>query len=127
MASMRCRPIGRSGPKENERRAKKDRQHAQLPMTVLDNLRNVRTNMAEAARAAGRDPTDVTLLAISKTVPAERVREALAAGQALFGENYAQELRDKAREVVGARWHYVGPLQRNEVKYVVGVAELIHS
>jgi pyridoxal phosphate enzyme (YggS family) len=69
----------------------------------------------------------VTLLAVSKKVPAERVREALAAGQALFGENYAQELRDKAREVPGARWHYIGPLQRNKVKYVVGVAELIHA
>jgi pyridoxal phosphate enzyme (YggS family) len=96
-------------------------------MSVRDNLSNVTTSIAEAARAAGRDPTEVTLLAISKTVPADGVREALAAGQALFGENYAQELRDKAREVEGARWHYVGPLQRNKVKYVVGVAELIHS
>ena len=51
----------------------------------------------------------------------------MAAGHDLFGENYAQELRDKAREVTGARWHYIGPLQRNKVKYVVGVAELIHS
>ena len=49
------------------------------------------------------------------------------AGHDLFGENYAQELRDKAREVAGARWHFIGPLQRNKVKYVVGVAELIHS
>jgi pyridoxal phosphate enzyme (YggS family) len=96
-------------------------------MPVLENLDNVRQNIAAAARAAGRDPTAVTLLAISKTVPAERVREALAAGQALFGENYAQELRDKARQVEGARWHFVGPLQRNKVKYVVGVAELIHT
>lgn len=83
--------------------------------------------MAAAARAAGRDPTAITLVAVSKTVPAERVREAMAAGHDLFGENYAQELRDKAREVPGARWHFLGPLQRNKVKYVVGVAELIHS
>src|SRR6185312_1956824 len=54
-------------------------------------------------------------------------REAMRAGHDLFGENYAQELRDKAREVAGARWHFLGPLQRNKVKYVVGVAELIHS
>ena len=80
-----------------------------------------------AARAAGRDPTAITLVAVSKTVPAERVQEALRAGHDLFGENYAQELRDKARQVQGARWHFVGPLQRNKVKYVVGVAELIHS
>ncbi len=70
----------------------------------------------------------MTLLAVSKTVPAERVQEAIAvAGHTLFGENHAQELRDKARVVAGARWHFIGPLQRNKVKYVVGVAEMIHS
>ena len=96
-------------------------------MSVHENLVHVGEKIAAAARAAGRDPSTVTLLAISKTVPAERVREAMLAGHTLFGENYAQELRDKAREVAGARWHFVGPLQRNKVKYVVGVAELIHS
>ena len=58
-------------------------------MSLPDNLDNVRKNIAEAARVAGREPTDVTLLAISKTVPAEWVREALVVGQSLFGENYA--------------------------------------
>jgi PLP dependent protein len=77
-----------------------------------------------AACAHGRE---VTLVAVSKLQPASAVKEALAAGQEIFGENYAQELRDKAREVPGARWHYIGPLQRNKVKYVVGTAELIHS
>jgi pyridoxal phosphate enzyme (YggS family) len=96
-------------------------------MTVADKIFDVRKQIADAARAAGRSPDAVTLLAVSKKVPAERVREALAAGQALFGENYAQELRDKAPALPGARWHFVGPLQRNKVKYVVGVAELIHS
>ncbi len=96
-------------------------------MSLHENLRHVGDKIAAAARAAGRDPASVTLVAVSKTVPAERVREAMRAGQDLFGENYAQELRDKAREVEGARWHFIGPLQRNKVKYVVGVAELIHS
>lgn len=96
-------------------------------MSLADNFSRVGEELAEAARAAGRDPKSVTLLAVSKTLPAERVREAIAVGQTLFGENYAQELRDKAREVPGARWHFIGPLQRNKVKYVVGVAELIHS
>src|SRR5262249_54996240 len=96
-------------------------------MSVAENLTNVRAEIAAAARAAGRDPTAVTLVAVSKTVPVERVREAIDAGHDLFGENYAQELRDKARELPGARWHFIGPLQRNKVKYVVGVAELIHS
>jgi len=96
-------------------------------MSLHENLDHVGQQIAAAARAAGRDPASVTLLAVSKTVPAERVREAIRAGHHLFGENYAQELRDKAREVEGARWHFIGPLQRNKVKYVVGVAELIHS
>jgi pyridoxal phosphate enzyme (YggS family) len=96
-------------------------------MSLHENLDHVGQKIAAAARAAGRDPASVTLLAVSKTVPAERVREAMRAGQSLFGENYAQELRDKARAVEDARWHYIGPLQRNKVKYVVGVAELIHS
>ena len=96
-------------------------------MDVAERLARVRGEIAAAARAAGRDPATVTLVAVSKTMPVERVREALAAGQATFGENYAQELRDKARLVDGARWHFIGPLQRNKVKYVVGVAELIHS
>jgi pyridoxal phosphate enzyme (YggS family) len=96
-------------------------------MSVHENLVDVREKIAAAARSAGRDPTAITLVAVSKTVPAERVREAIRAGHDLFGENYAQELRDKAREVQGARWHFIGPLQRNKVKYVVGVAELIHS
>jgi PLP dependent protein len=96
-------------------------------MSVYENIADVREKLAAAARSAGRDPTAITLVAVSKTVPAERVREAMRAGHDLFGENYAQELRDKAREVAGARWHFIGPLQRNKVKYVVGVAELIHS
>ncbi len=96
-------------------------------MSLHENLEHVGQKIVAAARAAGRDPAGVTLLAVSKTVPAERVREAMRAGHNLFGENYAQELRDKAREVEGARWHFIGPLQRNKVKYIVGVAELIHS
>jgi pyridoxal phosphate enzyme (YggS family) len=96
-------------------------------MSLADNFLNVGEELAKSARAAGRAPKDVTLLAVSKTVPAERVQEAIAVGHTLFGENYAQELRDKARVVAGARWHFIGPLQRNKVKYVVGVAELIHS
>jgi PLP dependent protein len=96
-------------------------------VTVAARLADVRAKIAAACRAAGRDPADVTLVAVSKTVDAARCAEAVAAGQALLGENYAQELRDKAPRVPGARWHYIGPLQRNKVKYVVGVAELIQS
>jgi pyridoxal phosphate enzyme (YggS family) len=94
---------------------------------IAERLAEVRAGIAAACRAAGRDPASVTLLAVSKTVDAARCREMVAAGQPLLGENYAQELRDKAPAVPGARWHFIGPLQRNKVKYVVGTAELIHS
>jgi len=94
---------------------------------IAARLAEVRARIAEACRAAGRDPSTVTLVAVSKTVEAARCAEAVAAGQAILGENYAQELRDKAPLVAGARWHFIGPLQRNKVKYVVGTAELIHS
>ena len=63
---------------------------------IAENLRAVQARVDAAARAAGRDPKEITLLAVSKTKPAELVREAYAAGQRAFGENYAQELRDKA-------------------------------
>jgi pyridoxal phosphate enzyme (YggS family) len=90
-------------------------------------LAAVRARIEAAARRAGRDPASVRLVAVSKTKPAGDVRAAMAAGQTLFGENYAQELRDKAREVAGAEWHFIGPLQRNKVKYVVGAATLLHA
>jgi pyridoxal phosphate enzyme (YggS family) len=71
------------------------------------------------------------LVAVSKTVDVARIREAVDAGQLDLGENYAQELRDKAREGTlasrGVRWHFIGPLQRNKVKYVVGTAALVHG
>jgi len=96
-------------------------------VTAAARLQTVRAQIDEACRAAGRTPSSVTLVAVAKTVEAERCREMVAAGQSLLGENYAQELRDKAPSVPGARWHFIGPLQRNKVKYVVGRAELIHS
>ncbi|MEO6954844.1 MAG: YggS family pyridoxal phosphate-dependent enzyme [Polyangia bacterium] len=91
-------------------------------MSIADALAEVRQKVADAAQ--GRR---VQLVAVSKTVDATRVNEARAAGQLVFGENYAQELRDKAPLVIGAQWHFIGPLQRNKVKYVVGVASLIHG
>jgi PLP dependent protein len=96
-------------------------------MSIAAQLGEVRARIAAACARAHRDPASVTLVAVSKTVDPARCREAVAAGQLILGENYAQELRDKSREVEGARWHYIGPLQRNKVKYVVGVAELIQS
>lgn len=103
---------------------------------ITAGLASVRHRVAEAARAAGRAPESVRVVAVSKKMPPEDIAFALAAGQVDFGENYAQELRDKraAFEALppppsGARpvWHFIGPLQTNKVKYVGGNVALIHS
>lgn len=97
-------------------------------MGIVENLKNVQAEIHAAARACGRPPESVRLVAVSKTRPPEDIREALAAGQRDFGENYAQEFRDKV-DGLGPNplWHFIGSLQRNKVKYVVGRANLIHD
>lgn len=99
---------------------------------IAEALREVREQIAAAEARAGRKPGAVRLVAVSKRMAAEDVAAALAAGQRDFGENYAQELRDKralieAEANSGARWHYLGPLQRNKVKYLAGQVALIQS
>lgn len=94
------------------------------------NLAAVQGRIDAACARAGRDPAEVTLVAVSKTVPAEVIRAAYGAGARIFGENYGQHLRDKAEELADLpelRWHFIGPLQRNKVKYAVGRATLLHS
>lgn len=82
--------------------------------TILENVQGVKARIARAARAAGRDPESVTLLAVSKTHPATRIAEAQAAGLRAFGENYVQEGLQKMRLVSGAEWHLIGALQSNK-------------
>jgi len=88
--------------------------------SIHDNLQAVRQRIDAAARAAGRDPRDVTLLAVSKTQPAAAVGEALAAGQRAFGENYVQEALEKmaalGRPDDRLEWHLIGPLQSNKTR-----------
>jgi pyridoxal phosphate enzyme (YggS family) len=98
-------------------------------MTIAQRLSAIRTRMDAACVAAGRDPADVQLIAVSKTKPDAMILEALAAGHTAFGENYAQELRDKAQSIQDPRveWHFIGHLQRNKVRYVAGRAALIHA
>lgn len=100
-------------------------------MTFSARRQGILDRIARACEDAGRDPAEVHLLAASKTRTADDVVDALAAGHRLFGENRAQELRDKSTALVGHRprpeWHFIGPLQRNKVKYVVGTASLIHA
>jgi pyridoxal phosphate enzyme (YggS family) len=95
---------------------------------VADSLEQVRGQIAEAAGRAGRDPGDVRLVAVSKTVPLPLMREAMAAGQQDFGENRVQEAAAKYKELgTEVRWHFVGRLQRNKIRHLVGWVDLIHS
>lgn len=95
---------------------------------IRENLAEVRSNIAKACEKVGREPSEVTLLAVSKTKPVDMIREAMAAGQRAFGENYVQEIEEKYA-VLGdnADWHMIGHLQRNKVKYIIGKVSLIHS
>jgi PLP dependent protein len=98
--------------------------------TIARNLARVQERIAHACQRAGRATDEVTLVCVSKTVEADAVRAAHAAGARDFGENYGQELRDKAATLADLgemSWHFIGALQRNKVKYAVGVAALIHS
>lgn len=83
--------------------------------------------IAAAAERAGRDPASVALVAVCKTVPAERVRAAVAAGLDLLGENRVQEAAAKIPEVPGALWHLVGPLQANKARRAVELFDLVET
>ncbi len=93
------------------------------------NLSAVRSRIDAAARAAGRDPSEVSLLAVSKTWPADAVRALAALGQHDFGENRAQELLGKAAEVADLplRWHFIGQLQRNKAAAVARLGAVVHT
>ena len=98
------------------------------PEAVAARLADVRDRIAAAAQRAGRAPTAVTLVAVGKAFGPEHLAAARAAGQQDFGESRAQELTRKAAALgPGVRWHFVGRLQRNKVKDVVGLVSLIHS
>lgn len=98
---------------------------------VASRLAEVEARTCAACQRAGRARQDVSLLAVSKLQPAAAIREAYAAGQRDFGENYAQELRDKAAELAEEcpeiRWHAIGPLQANKAKYVAKAAAAFHA
>lgn len=97
-------------------------------MSIADRLDTIRDAIEGAACAVGRDPSTVRLVAVSKTKTAAMIDEAYAAGQTLFGENYVQELLEKAGHVRSpVSWHFIGHLQSNKVKYLVGLVSLIHS
>lgn len=93
---------------------------------ISKNLLEVRNRIAAAARRAGRKDSDITLVAVSKGQPVEKILEAIQSGQRDFGENYAQELLEHL-PVGDVRWHFIGHLQRNKVKQIIGHTALIHT
>jgi pyridoxal phosphate enzyme (YggS family) len=96
---------------------------------VAENVENVRKRIAAACARAGRSPDDITLIAVTKTFSAEHIREALRAGVNDIGENYVQEFQQKREtlEHENIRWHFIGHLQSNKVKYIIESTYLIHS
>jgi pyridoxal phosphate enzyme (YggS family) len=98
-------------------------------MHVAEDLREVEARIGRAARAAGRKPEEVTLVAVSKTFPAESIRAAVACGQRHFGENYVQEARAKQNELVGLDlvWHFIGPIQGNKTREIAAHFDWVHG
>lgn len=95
---------------------------------IAANLASIRRQIEATCRQCGRNPATVRLVAVAKTKPAEQVEEALAAGQEVIGESYVQELVTKTDLIkTPAEWHFLGHLQSNKVKHLVGRVALIHS
>ncbi len=96
---------------------------------IRSNYETILEKIKVFAEKYGREPQQIKLIAVSKTMPSEDVRIAYEIGMRDFGENYAQELRDKSKEIIlqDLRWHFIGRLQTNKIKYIVPSAYLIHS
>jgi len=98
-----------------------------LVSEIADRLASVRQRVAAAAVGCGRDPQSITLIAVGKKFPAEIVRMAVEAGAVDLGENRVQEAVAKRPEVPGARWHLIGPLQRNKARAALEVFDIVHT
>jgi pyridoxal phosphate enzyme (YggS family) len=95
---------------------------------IEENLERVRSNIAAAAQKAGRSADEIRLVAVSKTHPAESVREAHHGGQNLFGESRVQEARAKIPELPSSlEWHFIGHLQKNKIRHALPLFEMFHS
>jgi pyridoxal phosphate enzyme (YggS family) len=95
---------------------------------IIENLLRVTQRIEKAARRVGRDPAEIKLVAVSKTVDAARIREAIEAGASILGENYVQEAQKKIEELGRpVSWHFIGHLQTNKAKYAVRLFDVIHS
>ena len=98
-------------------------------MGIKQNLEEIRARIAAAAQSCGRLPDSVNLVAVSKTVPVDKIREGIVAGAVQLGENYVQEARDKIETLADQplTWHFIGHLQSNKAKYAARLFDLIHS
>ncbi|MDI6765598.1 MAG: YggS family pyridoxal phosphate-dependent enzyme [Bacteroidota bacterium] len=96
---------------------------------VAENIKNIKKRIAVACQKVGRKPEDITLSAVTKTLKAASVKEVVAAGIFDIGENYVQELREKREQVPDPRirWHFIGHLQTNKIKYIADWIYMIHS
>jgi pyridoxal phosphate enzyme (YggS family) len=95
---------------------------------IRENLLRVMERMEKAARKVGRDPNEIKLVAVSKTVEVARVKEAIEAGVSILGENYVQEAEKKIDEIGHPiSWHFIGHLQSNKAKYAIRLFDMIHS
>ncbi len=100
-----------------------------MKKTIAENLAEVRTRMERAARRSGRDPVEVTLVAVTKSVDTKRIKEAFDAGARTFGENYVQEAQEKVEKLKKRpiKWHFIGHLQKNKAKYAVELFHMIET
>src|SRR5262245_66254229 len=98
-------------------------------LSIAQNVARVQERIRQAALRVGRDPASVRLVAASKTVDTARIRAAIAAGVTIIGENYLQEARDKIGQLGrhGVEWHLIGTLQRNKVRYMFDLFDMMHS
>jgi PLP dependent protein len=100
-----------------------------MPVNISNRLKNIKDRINKSAIRCGRDPKSIRLVAVSKTVSADRVKEAIDAGADILGENYIQETRTKFIELAAytVSWHFIGHLQTNKARYAVRLFDLIHS
>jgi pyridoxal phosphate enzyme (YggS family) len=100
-----------------------------LTPMIADNIKQIYERVEKACHRVGRDPEQVILIGVAKTIPGASIRDAVAAGLTDIGENYVQEMRQKREELrdIAIRWHFIGHLQKNKVKSVIDSVHLIHS
>ena len=97
-------------------------------MSIADNYKTITSKIASAAKRVNRDPSSIKLITVTKTIDADRIRQAVAAGAQILGENRVQEAKEKIEQLGAlARWHLIGHLQSNKAKYAVKLFEMIHS